>query len=598
MPVRSQYDVAIIGAGVAGSSLALILANMGLEVLVVEKGKHPRFVIGESTVPSTSYGFEYLGTKYGIPEFQAIYHYTGLKTAGLRGWPKQHFWFGYNEPGKPVRQDQECALFTFFPPRGPDVHTLRADLDHYFVKAFPKYDVDYVEDTSVIDFEATPDAAYLTIQPKHGEQSKIKAQYVVDASGHQSFLAKKFGLRLEDPKMSTNTRSIFSHYTGVKYLDDFLEPNHEMGLIRDGGTMHHCFDGGWIWSIRFDDEVTSVGITLDRDRWPLDESITAEEEFQQIIGRYPSVKAVLGEAKNIRPVIRTGRVHGGTDRIQFSCSSIVGDRFILAPHAAAFVDPLFSTGILLTSSFMSRFVPRALEAKADGNWSQERFAPLGPIFFRELYQIDKLVGGMFKAWQHDHIVFAHYWRLWIYTGILMYLCRVSVPQEDCEVGLYGAGVPTAEKLTDRMNAVVFDDALSASDKAAQLKSIMEESWGPFPVDWPLTPDKTIVVKWRAGEGGVAQQQRQLLNWWRRTIIASNPILQDKVEHSRFYKWFWETRRRAQEHNQKVETSRRENGEFHRAYDVFAALAIGAVKGPLTGNPAFRWGATQDAGQDK
>ena len=593
MPVRSQYDIAIIGSGIAGSALALVLGKLGLDVIVVEKGKHPRFVIGESTVPSTSYGFEYIGQKYNVPEYEAIYHYTGLKMAGLRGWPKQHFWFGFNRPGEPVPQHQETALFTFFPPRGPDVHALRADLDEYFVKAFPKYNIDYLDETSVIDFESQPDACYLTIQPKGGEPSRIKAHYCVDASGHQSFLAKKFGLRLADPKMCTNTRSIFSHYTGVKYLDDFLAPNQEMGYIRDGGTVHHCFDGGWIWSIRFDDEVTSVGITLDRDRWPLDESITAEEEFQQIIGRYPTIKAVLGEAKNIRPVIRTGRVHGGTDRIQFSCSHIVGDRFILAPHAAAFVDPLFSTGILLTQSFMARFIPRVLEAKQDGNWGQERFQPLEPIFFRELYQIDKIVGGMFRAWKHDWAVFMHYWRLWIYTGIVMYLSRVMVPQEDCEVGLYGAVVPSAEKLVDRMNAVIFDESNTAGDKAALLKSIMEESWGPFPVEWPLVPHKAIVVKWRAGEGGVAEQQRQLLNWWRKTMVAGNKILQDKVEYSRFYKWFWETRRRNLEHVKKVEASRRENGVFHRAYDIFAALATGAVKGKLSGNSVFKFGADKD-----
>jgi tetracycline 7-halogenase / FADH2 O2-dependent halogenase len=592
MSARNEYDIAIIGAGVAGSSLALILAKMGLRCIVVEKGKHPRFVIGESTVPSTSYSFEYLGTKYGIPEFSSMYHYTGLKGAELTGWPKQHFWFGFNEPGKPVRQDQELTLFTLMPPRGPDVHALRADLDHYFVKAFPKYGIEYIDETSIIDFESGPDAATLTLQPKNGEKSTLRAQMVVDASGHASFIAKKFGLRDENPNMCTNTRSIFSHYTGVKFLDDYLDPNEEMGFIRDGGTVHHCFDGGWIWSIRFDNEVTSVGITLDRDRWPLDESITPEEEFQQIVNRYPTVKAVLGEAKNIRPVIRTGRVHGGTDRIQFSSKAIVGDRWVLAPHAAGFIDPLFSTGILLTASWMARFIPMALAAKADGNWGVERFRPLEPVFFREIKCIDKLVGGMFRAWKHDHVVFAHYWRLWIYTGQLMYLTRIAVPQEDTDIGLYCAGIPTAEKLITEMNAIVFDDALNAEQKSAALKAKMEESWGPFAVDWPLTPDKPIVIKWRAGEGQAARAQLQLLRWWR-GIIKQNPILAEKVEHSRFAGWFWETRRRAKEHEQKIEISKAEGGSFHRAYDIFTALKIGQLQRPITGNKIWNFN-----GEDK
>lgn len=67
---------------------------------------------------------------------------------------------------------------------------------------------------------------------------------------------------------------------------------------------------------------------MDRDVWPLDESITPEQEMRSIIDRYPTVKAALGEMEPIRPIIRTRRAHGGTDRIQFLCSSILGDRFV------------------------------------------------------------------------------------------------------------------------------------------------------------------------------------------------------------------------------------------------------------------------------
>ncbi|HVK85302.1 MAG TPA: NAD(P)/FAD-dependent oxidoreductase [Kofleriaceae bacterium] len=585
--MRDDYDIAIIGSGIAGSTIGLVLAKQGLRVLVVEKGKHPRFVIGESTVPSTSYTFEYIGAKYDIPEFRAFTHFTGLKTAGLTGWPKQHFWFGFHEPGKAVTQDRELTLFTLMPPRGPDVHTLRADLDHYLVKAFPKYGIDYLEETSIVDFEALPDAAVLTMQPKVGEKSTVRAQLVIDASGHQSFIAKKFGLRVSDPPFCTNTRSIFSHYTGVKFMDDFLEPNNEMGFIRDGGTVHHCFDGGWIWTIRFDDDVTSVGITLDRERWPLDESISPEEEVRQIIERYPTVKQVLGEAKAIRPLIRTGRQHGGSDRIQFSTKSIVGDRFVMTPHAAGFIDPLFSTGILLTGAFISRVTPLILAAKKDGNWSADRFRPIEQVFFKEISCIDKIVGGMFRAWKDDHIVFAHYWRLWIYTGQLMYLCRIAVPQESTRIGLYGAGIPTTEKLIDDMNAIVFDDKRTPAQKATDLKATMEAIWGPFETDWPRTPDKPIVVKWRAGEGQAARAQLRLLRWWR-GMIRQNASLMEEVEHSRFVQWFWETRRRAKEHKQKLEASKAEGGAFHRAYDVFQALINGTLEKPLTGNKIWNF----------
>ncbi len=259
--------------------------------------------------------------------------------------------------------EKELCFYALLPPRGPDYHANRADLDHFFVKLFPKYGVTYQDKTAVTGFESDASGARLTLKPE-GEAAErtVTASYVVDCTGHASFLAKKFGLRKEGPELSTNSRSIFGHFQNTRFLDDILPPNEEVGFLRDGGTIHHVFHGGWIWGIRFDSGVMSVGITLDRDVWPLDESIPAEVEMRTIIDRYPTVKAALGEMVPIRPIIRTGRVHGGTDRIQFAVSSIVGERFILSPHSSGFIDPLFSTGILLTGAFLNRFVPLAAKA--------------------------------------------------------------------------------------------------------------------------------------------------------------------------------------------------------------------------------------------
>lgn len=587
-----DYDIVIIGSGIAGSTLALALARAGVRTFVVEKGRHPHFVIGESTVPSTSYSFEYLRYLADVPELSAAYSYPGLKQAGCTGWPKQHFWFGWNDPGVPVTHDKELCFYALLPPRGPDYHANRADLDHFFVKLFPKYGVAYQDKTAVTGFESDGSGARLTLKGEGdaGERT-VTAAFVVDCSGHASFLAKKYGLRKEDPELSTNSRSMFGHFKHVKFLDDVLPPNEEVGFLRDGGTIHHVFHGGWIWGIRFDSGVMSVGITLDREVWPLDESIPPEVEMKSIIDRYPTVKAVFGDMVPIRPIIRTGRVHGGTDRIQFAVSSILGDRFILSPHAAGFIDPLFSTGILLTGAFLNRFVPLAAAAVKDHDWSKERFRPLETVFLREIEMVDKVVGGMFRSWRYGHATFAHYWRLWLYVGSVQYMTRVAVPQEDPEgPGVFGANVPSAERLVRRMHEIIFDPAFEPERGTQALKATMDEVWdashGPGLMDWPLEPDRTLCVKFLA-TGEPRKAQLHMLKWWR-GMIASNPSVAAKVQVGRVAEWMLENRRRRISDARKVEESRRGDGVFAKAYSIIENIRLGAIQGPFTDNPALLW----------
>ncbi|HWO21031.1 MAG TPA: NAD(P)/FAD-dependent oxidoreductase [Kofleriaceae bacterium] len=597
MSQKPDYDIVVIGSGIAGSTLALALSRSGVRTLVVEKGRHPHFVIGESTVPSTSYSFEYLRYLSDVPELAAAYSYPGLKQAGCTGWPKQHFWFGWNDPGKEVTPDKELCFYALLPPRGPDFHANRADLDHFFVKLFPKYGVAYQDKTAVTEFESDEHGARLILKGEDGAPRTVTASYVVDCSGHASFLAKKFGLRKEDPELSTNSRSIFGHFKDVRFLDDVLPPNEEVGFLRDGGTIHHVFHGGWIWGIRFDSGVMSVGITLDRDVWPLDESISPEDELRAIIDRYPTIKAVLGEMKPIRPIIRTGRVHGGTDRIQFAVHSILGNRFILSPHAAGFIDPLFSTGILLTGGFLNRFVPLAAKAVTDGDWSRARFQPLEDIFLREIEMVDKVVGGMFRSWRYGHATFAHYWRLWLYVGSAMYLTRVAVPQEDATgPGVFAANIPSVEKLVRKMHSIIFDPAFEAESGTKALKATMDEVWdgshGPGLMDWPLDPDRTLCIKFLA-TGETRRAQLQMLRWWR-GLVAANPTVAAKVQVGRVADWIWENRRRRTEDIKKVEESRKGDGVFARAYSLIENIRLGALPGPFTNNPALLWNDADNA----
>ena len=85
---KNAYDVVIIGCGIAGSTMGLLLRRVGCSVLVVDKGQHPRFAIGESTIPLTTALMRYLGRRYDVPEIEELAHPLGLSAHRLVGLPK------------------------------------------------------------------------------------------------------------------------------------------------------------------------------------------------------------------------------------------------------------------------------------------------------------------------------------------------------------------------------------------------------------------------------------------------------------------------------------------------------------------------------
>lgn len=480
-----QYDILVVGSGIAGSSLALVLGRAGAKVLVIEKGAHPRFAIGESTLPTTTLLMRRLARDYDVPELAEVCHYFGLRRLGLTAYPKQHFWFGYHRPGEPLADGDQLLFDTIRPPIGPDVHVLRSDVDAYLVSCFPKYGVDYSERTQLAGFDRDGDAWRIRLKTPHGDET-VRVKYTIDASGHASYFANEFGLREDPPRLKTNTRSIFSHFCGVKPLEDAIGRPHPYHRDRDRGTVHHCFDGGWLWVIPFDNGVTSVGLQLDNARFPLDPDVPPEVELQDWIDRFPTMQAHVGDMQPIRPHTRTGRV-------QFTTSQVVGDGFTLAPHAAGFIDPLYSTGILLTMAFINRIAPLVRGALATGDFSRERFQPIEPLFFQELKHMDRIVSGSFASFR-DFSLFKQYWRTFSHASAVQYFTGAAVPTEYYlqQPLLYGSGFPAWRETVARMHAIVCDDSLPVPDAAARLKSLMDTVPHAFrQARYELGPDRPV-----------------------------------------------------------------------------------------------------------
>jgi FADH2 O2-dependent halogenase len=404
-----DVDVAVLGTGVGGTMLGAILAKAGLRVLLLESGMHPRFAIGESTVPETTFNFRLLAARYGVPEIGHLANFARvMRHVGNSHGVKRGFSYVWHREGERQDPQQTVQFATVAPPLGPDVHFFRQDLDGYMLAVAAEYGARIRQRTEVTDVAFDDDGVTLTIA--RGEP--VRARFLVDAGGIKSLLATKLDLRINPCPLRNSSRTIYSHFVNVPAYDTISGGHDSHGLPYPISqcTLHHLFDGGWFWVIPFNNHpsstnrLVSVGVTMNVDRWPKG-SAAPEEEFRAMVDRFPSVREQLGGATAIRDYL-------GTDRLQFYSKSAVGPRYALLPHAAAFVDPLFSSGLGMTVAFVNLLADRLLAACRDDDFAPARFAILDETLRRNIRHYDRLVSGAYTSFR-DFALWTAWSRIWM-----------------------------------------------------------------------------------------------------------------------------------------------------------------------------------------
>jgi len=394
-------DIIVVGSGMGGSASSIILSKLGYKVLLIEKGMHPKFSLGESTTPLFSKKLHHLGKKFGIPEFINISSYEGLCETenNITCGPKELFHYLVHKPGQTTAnvggRYQEVIVQT------PEVDTqfLRADIDQRLVEIACSYGVTYFDHTTVKNVEFNTNGIVANLSPDDGKSFEVNAKFLIDATGFRSFLSEKLNLRIPENELDTPLRSrcIFTHFENVGILEDAIEFDSKFKsrckIDRLRATQHHCFDGGWIWFIPFGNGVTSVGINLDIDKYPINE-LDAEEEFWLIIKRYPIIKNMLAGKNNVNiPFIKTGR-------IQFCNKQMVGDRWAQLPASAFGLDGWFSTGLAITLVAIDRLVSKLDSMLKKDNFTRSQLVPYEVSLTKEWWNISRMVNGMYKSFKH------------------------------------------------------------------------------------------------------------------------------------------------------------------------------------------------------
>src|SRR5262249_2032019 len=194
-----DFDIAIVGSGFAGSLLALICRRLGRSVVLVEKGRHPRFAIGESSSPLANLILEELTDRYDLPRIRPLAAWGSWQPRypEIRCGLKRGFTFYGHAAGRPFVADPERRneLLVAASPREEiaDTHWLRADLDHFLVREAQSEGTEYLDETRIDGIDVRPDGIALR-GLRQGRATSIRAKLLVDASGHRGFLQAALGL--------------------------------------------------------------------------------------------------------------------------------------------------------------------------------------------------------------------------------------------------------------------------------------------------------------------------------------------------------------------------------------------------------------------
>jgi FADH2 O2-dependent halogenase len=395
--IREQAEIAVLGAGFAGSLTALVLHRMGRRVVLLERGSHPRFSLGESSTPLANLALDEIAREYGLPWLANLAKYGRWKKAypQLPCGLKRGFTFARHEPGLPFVPDPEHGneLLVAASPADEvgDTHWLRADFDHFLAQKAVEAGVPYLDRVDLQLFR--PGGVPWQLRgTREGEPVEVTARFLIDATGPAGALARALDLR--GPPMRTSSWCVYSHFEEVERWEEVLRelggrPN-EHPYRCDDAALHHVLDDGWVYVLRFDNGLTSAGVLFDGSRRPPDPSVPPEEVWRRTLSLYPALARQFRPARPVRPWVQTGR-------LQRRVSQAAGPDWVMLAPSAYTLDALYSTGnahALLTIQRLARLIGRHWGGDLAG-----ALAGYDAALLREIDFLDRLVHGSYRAFR-------------------------------------------------------------------------------------------------------------------------------------------------------------------------------------------------------
>ncbi|HEY7184074.1 MAG TPA: sigma 54-interacting transcriptional regulator [Blastocatellia bacterium] len=396
----SDFDLAIIGSGFSASLLAMIARRAGRSVMLLDRGMHPRFAIGESTSPLLNLVIRQVADRYDLPRLKPLTAWGEWQRAYpqvVGGLKRGSTYFKHEQGARyaaaPDRSNQ-LLVSACLNDEAADAHWLRSDVDYFLLREAVATGADFLDQTELHSIELANGGGATLFGERRGRAMKLRARLVVDASGPRGFLSRALGLGEKRFDDFPATQALYSHFIGVHRCDSM--PDYEVAgaspnppFPMDDAAVHHVFDGGWMWALRFNNGVTSAGIVVTDEMAKELELSEGEAAWRRFLSRFPSIAAQFADARAIREF--TWAPH-----LAYRSEAAAGEGWAMLPSAAAFVDPLFGPGMPMTALGVER-LGRLLEEDLEGDEFNERLREYGRMTLAEADHTADFIAGCYAA---------------------------------------------------------------------------------------------------------------------------------------------------------------------------------------------------------
>ncbi len=354
---RDTVDVAVIGGGAAGLTLALHLREQrpGTRIVVLERQAHPvpeaAHKVGESTVEIAGY---YLREVLGLEEHLRSQQ---LKKYGLRVF--------FSKDGNDDITRRVELGHAVRPPGAVGTYQLdRGRLENALGAELGARGVEFLSGAKADAVELLPDEEHhrLTVHTEDGAVRHIRARWVVDATGRASLLKRRLGLA---KKVGHRANAVWFRVGCPIDVDQWSDDPGWRARIEEGrrelSTNHLMGPGYWVWLIRLASGSTSVGIVTDPGFHSFDGLNRFERALDWLDRHEPQCAGVIRRHRDQLQDFRVMKDYAYSSEQVFSA-----DRWCLAGEAGVFLDPLYSPGldlIAISNSLIVDLLTHALDGE-------------------------------------------------------------------------------------------------------------------------------------------------------------------------------------------------------------------------------------------
>jgi flavin-dependent dehydrogenase len=382
-----EHDVIVVGGGPAGATTATLIAQQGYSVRLLEREHFPRYHVGESLIPETFWVLDRLGILPKLRDSRFVKKHS-VQFVTEQGRLSAPFYFSDHKPHESSQTWQ----------------VLRQDFDQLMLDHARESGVDVREGVRVLEviFEGSRAVGVRTVDDA-GLQQEMRGRVVVDAAGQSGIILDRLGLREWDPVLKK--AAIWTYWKGAH-----RDPGRD-----EGATLVMQTEGkkGWFWYIPLHDDVVSVGVVA-----PYDYLFTGrpskdlERVYFEEVARCPGVQPRIATAERVGP-FRAAKEYSYRSR------EVAGDGWVLVGDAFGFLDPLYSSGILLALKSGACAADAISEGLARNDTSAAQLGKWGPEYIAGMERMRRLVCEFYDGLNFGRFVRENQDRKGLVTDILI-----------------------------------------------------------------------------------------------------------------------------------------------------------------------------------